>query len=363
MNDRLCFPYRDDAEEVAGFATVTAQIYDKMVDDISRDIFSNRLLYSLTGNQICLRNVLLHTAGGKKLNDLLHETGRDIYIYGAGIRGKRLGDLFPDVAWRGLIDRNKQDESYHDVKILGLETFLERYVQGARVVVSNMSGTDAIVEDLHRVGVFREDVLVLNDFDRENVKDIYFPAGEVELPVRRERCFVDIGCYDGKDSLKYLEWSGYHEAKVFAFEPDDRNYRICKERLEAHPNIVLYNIGLSDKEEEIGVMGEGEMAYIDAGSDRKIQTRLLDDVLKDEAVGFIKMDVEGYEEHVLLGAGEIIRSQKPVLAVSVYHKKSDIWRLPRLLLEYNGDYCFYMRHYSAANGDTVLYAVDRGNCR
>ena len=29
MNDRLCFPYRDDAEEVAGFATVTAQIYDK----------------------------------------------------------------------------------------------------------------------------------------------------------------------------------------------------------------------------------------------------------------------------------------------------------------------------------------------
>ena len=204
MNDRLCFPYRDDAEEVAGFATVTAQIYDKMVDDISRDIFSNRLLYSLTGNQICLRNVLLHTAGGKKLNDLLHETGRDIYIYGAGIRGKRLVDLFPDVAWRGLIDRNKQDESYHDVKILGLETFLERYVQGARVVVSNMSGTDAIVEDLHRVGVFREDVLVLNDFDRENVKDIYFPAGEVELPVRRERCFVDIGCYDGKDSLKYL---------------------------------------------------------------------------------------------------------------------------------------------------------------
>ena len=215
----------------------------------------------------------------------------------------------------------------------------------------------------HRVGVFREDVLVLNDFDRENMKDIYFPAGEVELPVRRERCFVDIGCYDGKDSLKYLEWRGYHEAKVFAFEPDDRNYRICKERLEAHPNIVLYNIGLSDKEEEIGVMGEGEMAYIDAGSDRKIQTRLLDDVLKDEAVGFIKMDVEGYEEHVLLGAGEIIRSQKPVLAVSVYHKKSDIWRLPRLLLEYNGDYCFYMRHYSAANGDTVLYAVDRGNCR
>ena len=75
------------------------------------------------------------------------------------------------------------------------------------------------------------------------------------------------------------------------------------------------------------------------------------------------MDVEGYEEHVLLGAEKIIRNQHPVMAVSVYHKKADIWRLPGLLLEYNKDYCFYMRHYSAANGDTVLYAVDRGNCR
>ena len=93
MNDRLCFPYRDDTEETAGFATVTAQIYDKMVDETSRDIFSNRLLYSLTGNQICLKNILLYTAGGRRLNTLLHEAGRELYIRGR-YQGKTSGGSF-----------------------------------------------------------------------------------------------------------------------------------------------------------------------------------------------------------------------------------------------------------------------------
>lgn len=358
MNDRLCFPYKDDTKEATEFAAFTAGIYDRMLDDVSRDIFSNRLLYSLTGNQLCLRNVLMHTNGGKMLNDLLHETGKVIYIYGAGIRGKRLVDLFPDVAWGGMIDRNKQEECYHGVKILRVEQFLKLFTQNTKIVISNMLGTDEIAESLRKEGIFSENIVDLNRFDRENVKDIYFPSGEIELPVQKERAFVDIGCYDGKDSLKYLEWSGRREAEVYAFEPDIRNYRICKEKLEAYSNIELYNVGLSDVEEETGVTGEGEMACLDSDSEQKIQTRLLDDVLKDKLIGFIKMDVEGYEERVLLGAGEIIRSQHPVMAVSVYHKKSDIWRLPRLLLEYNSRYRFYMRHYSVANGDTVLYAVD-----
>lgn len=358
MDERLCFPYKDDAKAAREFAGVTARIYERMMDDISRDIFSNRLLYSLTGNQICLRNVLLHTSGGKRLNVLLHDNKKGIYIYGAGIRGKRLADLFPDVAWSGMVDRNKQEESYHGVKILDVDQFLSLYAEGVKIIISNMSGADEIAENLLRKGLLCEDVIVLNAFDRENEKDIYFPVDEIELPVRKNKGFVDIGCFDGKDSLKYLEWSGVREARVFAFEPDIRNYRICKEKLEGYSNITLYNIGLSDVEEEMGVIGEGEMACLGSNSEQRVQTRLLDDVLMDEPIGFIKMDVEGYEEHVLRGAEEIIRSQHPVMAVSVYHKKSDIWRLPELLLEYNSDYRFYMRHYSAANGDTVLYAVD-----
>ena len=76
-----------------------------------------------------------------------------------------------------------------------------------------------------------------------------------------------------------------------------------------------------------------------------------------EAPTFIKMDIEGAEKEAILGAENIIRIQKPKMAVSIYHKREDIWELPKLLLEMNPEYRFYLRHYSFRDAETVLYAV------
>ena len=100
------------------------------------------------------------------------------------------------------------------------------------------------------------------------------------------------------------------------------------------------------------------MSYLAEEGDFNIDTELLDNILQKKQVGFIKMDVEGHEINVLKGSEKIIRNQHPILAVSIYHRRSDIWKIPLLLLEYNKNYCFYIRYYGAANGDTVLYAID-----
>lgn len=173
MDDRLCFPYKDDKKNTLEFADDIMQVYDRMKDNISRDIFANRLLFSLTGNHVYLKNVLLHTAGGNKLNDLLQKDENPKYIYGAGIRGRRLMELFPDV-WNGCIDMNRRLENYHNVKIVDLERFMGLYTPGTIIVVSNMSGTDEIVENLHQKRIAAEDIYVLNDFDKESVQGIYF---------------------------------------------------------------------------------------------------------------------------------------------------------------------------------------------
>ncbi len=47
----------------------------------------------------------------------------------------------------------------------------------------------------------------------------------------------------------------------------------------------------------------------------------------------------------------------PILAVSVYHKKNDIWKIPLEILRINPEYRFYMGHYKTGWDDTVLYAV------
>lgn len=83
----------------------------------------------------------------------------------------------------------------------------------------------------------------------------------------------------------------------------------------------------------------------------------LDDYLAGRQVTFLKMDVEGAEEEVLKGARNTIMQQHPRLAVSVYHKLSDIQTLPELILSYYPGYRLYLRHYSFSDYDTVLYAL------
>ncbi len=72
---------------------------------------------------------------------------------------------------------------------------------------------------------------------------------------------------------------------------------------------------------------------------------------------FIKMDIEGAEEDALRGAAEIIRQYHPTLAISIYHKHDDLWRLPQLIRGLYPDYELYIRHHFWGPWETVLYCV------
>ena len=82
----------------------------------------------------------------------------------------------------------------------------------------------------------------------------------------------------------------------------------------------------------------------------------LDSCITDK-VTFIKMDIEGAELNALKGSREIIKKYKPRLAVSVYHKKEDLIEIPLYIKELVPEYKLYIRHYSNAAIETVLYAV------
>lgn len=366
MKERICFPYKDDAENtqsIQEFIEDIEMIHSKMMDGLSEMIFSNRLLFSLTKDHQYMKNVLLQTAGGKNLYHIFFDNTHPKYIYGAGIRGKRLTELFPEFKWDGFIDKNPSEQYYHNIKILNISQFAQVYKYRTKIIISNMANVEEIISDLLKTGVFREDIYILSEFDMENMKDIYFLPECMENMTSDDGAFVDIGSFDGKDSLTYLRWNNNQTAKIYAFEADMRNYEVCQRNLGAYPNLELFHIALSDVEEELCFGGEGEMAHLGAAGDCVIRTQLLDDIISEEKIGFIKMDVEGHEEKVINGAKKIISSQHPLLAISIYHKKADIWRIPKLVLSLNRNYCFYMRHYGATSGDTVLYAIDKSKIK
>lgn len=69
------------------------------------------------------------------------------------------------------------------------------------------------------------------------------------------------------------------------------------------------------------------------------------------------MDIEGAEYEALEGSKEILKRYSPKLAICLYHKPEDIYKLPLLIHEMNPNYKFYIRHYSDYRTDTLLYAI------
>ncbi len=329
-------------------------IYEKIEDEDSRYIFENRLMYSLTGDYEYIRRIIMNTAAGKMTDKLLK--GK-LYIYGAGKRGKTLLENFPDKEWQGFIDANREG-MYEGYPVNRLCDF--QYVAGTSIVISNKSGHEEIKDALIKEKGVPEDRIIIFEFLYENSsKSRYFEPKCLKKYSMENRIFMDLGCYDGIDGIRALEFFG-ENMNVYAVEPDKENFMVCKKRLEGYNQILLYNQGVGRKREERLFVGGGLGARFSEEGDILVEIDTIDHIAGEKAVGFIKMDVEGYEEEVLLGGAETIKRCKPFLAVCIYHKKTDIWRIPLAILKLNPNYRFYLGHYTLNWGDTVLYAVDYG---
>ena len=86
---------------------------------------------------------------------------------------------------------------------------------------------------------------------------------------------------------------------------------------------------------------------------RKIDT--LVDSKEIQRIDFIKLDVEGFEMQVLLGARVAINKFKPKLAVSLYHKPDDMFEILAYIKKHHPFYKFYLGHYTIHTEETVLY--------
>jgi len=69
------------------------------------------------------------------------------------------------------------------------------------------------------------------------------------------------------------------------------------------------------------------------------------------------MDIEGSELAAINGAEQLIRTWKPRLAISLYHKAEDVFEIPERILQIVPEYRFRIRHYGAGLFETVLYGA------
>jgi FkbM family methyltransferase len=187
----------------------------------------------------------------------------------------------------------------------------------------------------------------------------YFEPGIIELA--ENEVFLDLGAFDGDTIIEFHKRTHGKYKQIIAFEPDGANYKELIANIaniNKNSKINCLNIGTWNKKGILKFTGEGTItSSISGDGEHQIQVDTVDGIVKDDPVTFIKMDVESAEKETIMGARVLLNRFKPKIAVSVYHKKEDIFNIPLLLNEIIPEYKLYLRHYSQGSPETVCYAV------
>jgi len=331
------------------------QIYDLMGDDKSREIFANRLLYSLTGDKRYIRKVILSNRNTNECIARLYEAQMPIAIFGAGMWGKFLVNAFDDIRFFCFIDNHRAGQTEAGLPVYSLEQFLERYNDAVVVIAVKLYHAE-IYGQLINAGILQEDIIDIGSVWEKMTHLQYFEFPDLDQYNLSDGVFVDGGSYDGMTSVDYVQaWGGVKH--VYAWEPDPDNQAKCRRTFEKyHIPYELIGKGMWDKEERVKFCQDNTGSVIAADGNIEIETAMVDEYT-NRKVTFIKLDLEGAEYRALIGARKTICHDKPILAVCIYHKPEDIWEIPMLIRSYYPNCKFYLRHYAFSMSETVLYAM------
>ena len=227
------------------------------------------------------------------------------------------------------------------------------------VVICTTKYMDEVEQFLMKNGIHKEELIDIRSFFKCGTGDEYFY--EDFLKYEESEIFIDAGSYDLATTMEFKKMCAGLK-KAYAFEPDTVNYERCLKRIEKEhdrlPEIMLYPCGTWSSKEELHFsalangsshIGEGECV---------INTLAIDETVdKSDKITFIKMDVEGAELESLKGAAKTIKRCRPKLAICIYHKPEDMYTLPLYIKSLVPEYKFYLRSYSNAYHEMVLYAV------
>lgn len=337
-----------------------------------------------------------------------------ILIYGMGNGADKIIAVFEryGIEYQDFFasDGFVRGHSFHGKTVLSYSQAVEKYPQGFDIVVSFGSKLPDVIEKIvslqEKHKVFSPDVPVCGT---ELFNEEFFDTHEVELYAAREllcdekskgtfdnvirykltgrldylldsacdeneadsllKCdnyeiYADLGAYNGDTIKKYTEMCP-KISKIYAFEPDARNFKKLSKYCEENGlNAILLNNPACDKDKilEFSASGNRNSSGASTGSFEhktvQIEGKALDNVA--ECVDFIKYDVEGLEYEALMGSRNLISTHAPDLLVSMYHKSEDMYLLPLLVSKLSDKYNLYLRRLPYIPAwDLNLYAIKK----
>jgi len=207
-----------------------------------------------------------------------------------------------------------------------------------------------------------------DSFDKEEIRSFYNNTREIfyddfykaKFVIKSGDIVVDLGANIGLFSIYVKEL--YPKTKIYAFEPEKRNFELLKRNMKKYKETYLYKKAVGDKnKKEDLILSRSYLSHSLKDSfykywdntllTEKVDVVTLDKIIKNR-IDVIKIDVEGYEEKAITGAENIIKTYSPLLLVAIEHFKEQKKNIINILNKINPCYdnillnnyviCFYL---------------------
>lgn len=179
--------------------------------------------------------------------------------------------------------------------------------------------------------------------------------------LKDEMVIVYAGAYDGEHLYGAL--LNNPQVELHGFEPDKNCTTRLNEKYSQFSNVHIYPWGLGKERHTAYFDNTTAASSLTVSSINRpgrsydtIEVVPLDEVLSGQ-VDMIALDIEGDEVEALLGAERIIRENKPILAICVYHRMEHYVEVAETIQKLCPGYTFYFRQHSIVPHESVLYAI------
>lgn len=333
------------------------RIYVRLQDEVSRTIFTQRVLYSMTKNPEFIKDIVKTTPEGKWFCDFMTKND-NFFLFGGGYYGRAIVKDWKK-SFKGIVDNNN---NLWGKTVCGIPVeppdILKNVPKDVNVLITTRLYFQEIKSQLLDIGVSEAQIINIGEIQNKMTERMYFDLPQ--LSHDNEEAFVDVGAFDGTNTLDFIRWSGDF-SHCYCLEADETNIKKCEKKLSRYIETGKVSIISKAAWSENTILRFSQNtdvgSCISDSGETEIKAEAVDNILDGKHISFIKMDIEGAELRALYGCRNIIQRQKPKLAISVYHKAQDIVSLADFILSLNPDYKLYLRHYTITEWDTVLYAI------
>ena len=179
-------------------------MYSKLGDALSKEIYMDRLCYSITHDNRYLEDMIGRTVRNQEewkgfcQSLIVKAVDSKMYLFGAGVWGTILyNETKKFLQWQGVLDNHPMGKTLGNLSIYSLEQFIDVYDDDAVIIITSYKNSAEMFTQLQEIGISRKQILDAASIIYKLTEGaIYFDLEELN-PQKQYEIFVDAGGYDG----------------------------------------------------------------------------------------------------------------------------------------------------------------------